>query len=87
MTTIFEDEKNAEVNGRLIIASLQALEKEETDKAPKMQSMFSAGSIKAFDAPSAKENDTAVNLNIPGKIEEKKSGSLLDRLKFKKKKK
>ncbi|MBI5225530.1 hypothetical protein HY989_06690 [Candidatus Micrarchaeota archaeon] len=84
---IFEEEHDAEVNGRLVIATLQALEKEESDKSPKMQSMFIAGSIKPVEAPK-EETNSAVILEIPKKLEEKKSsGSLIDKLKFRKKKK
>ncbi|MFH0971544.1 MAG: hypothetical protein V1835_03165 [Candidatus Micrarchaeota archaeon] len=80
---LYEEEREAEVMGRLIIASLQALESEEKERVPSAETTFSAGAIKL--AP-AKPQDAAVQIDIPGKGAPKPIG-LMEKLKFKKKKK
>ncbi|MFH1442577.1 MAG: hypothetical protein ABIG96_00935 [Candidatus Micrarchaeota archaeon] len=81
---LFEEEKEAEVIARLIIASLQALEDEENKSASLQTVSFSAGAIR----PIEKTEPNKVELKLVGKQEPKrKSGGLMEELKLRKKKK
>ncbi len=80
---LYEEEREAETLGRLIVASMQALESEEAQRVSAPQFNVVAGAIR----PNSTSAPSTMELVIPEKGEEKKPTSLIDRFKQRKRKK
>lgn len=86
---LYEEEKEAEILGRIIVASLQALEQEELERNPSGQTAFVAGAIRMAQDKTDKEKDSELKLSILAKPKElaNETPSILEKIKGKKRKK
>ncbi|MFH1257450.1 MAG: hypothetical protein V1658_00775 [Candidatus Micrarchaeota archaeon] len=87
---LYEEEREAEILGRIIVASLQALEQEELARIPQPQTSFIAGAIRmAIDSKSADADESGMRLSIPERKNEppKAQPGLFEKLRGKKRKK